>query len=141
MDQSAKPVHRRDLVKGAAVAAAAVGASALAGPRTAIASSERAQAAQSASARAQVQGTSRALLSGFAYRHYWGLRKGQWKLTLNSASIRSTSRVFVSAMEGHMGAARYTVHNVVPFNGGVVVWVNIEWGAPIRLYLDYLVVS
>jgi len=80
--------------------------------------------------------------NGFTYHHNWGNRMGQWKLTLNWAAIRADSRVFASISEcGHMGAARYTVHNVVPFNGGVTVWLNIEWGSPIPLCINYLIAN
>jgi hypothetical protein len=40
-----------------------------------------------------------------------------------------------------LGAARYTLHNVAPRAGGVDIWVNIEWGSDIPLYVDYLVVN
>jgi len=85
--------------------------------------------------------------TGFTYRHDWGNRRGQWKLYLNWGSVNANSRVFVAIAEGgtgtskHMGAARYTLHNVVPYNNGVAIWVNIEWGSNIRIYVDYLVVN
>lgn len=85
--------------------------------------------------------------TGFTYRHDWGNRRGQWRLFLNWGSVNANSRVFVAIAEGgtgtakHMGAARYTLHNVVPYNNGVAVWVNIEWSSNIRLYVDYLVVN
>ena len=86
--------------------------------------------------------------NGFTYRHDWGNRHGQWKLTLNWGAINRNSRVFVSASEfgggnqsPFVGAARYTVHNVAPFDGGVTVWINIEWGADIRVQLSYLIVN
>jgi len=79
---------------------------------------------------------------GFTYRHNWGLRNNQWKLTLNWAGvITANTRVFVAISEGHVGAARYTVHNVVPENGRVTIWLNIEWGSPIQLFADYLIVN
>ncbi len=86
--------------------------------------------------------------TGFTYRHDWGNKHGQWKLTLNWGAITHNSRVFVSTSEfgggaqvPFVGAARYTVHNVAPFDGGVVVWINIEWGSDIRVQLSYLVVN
>jgi hypothetical protein len=85
---------------------------------------------------------------GFTYRHDWGERHGNWKLTLNWNAISCHSRVFVSASEfgggnqcGLTGGARYTVHNVSPQNGSVTVWVNIEWDSDIQLHLDYLVIN
>lgn len=79
--------------------------------------------------------------NGFTYRHNWGPRNNQWKLRLNSASINTNTRVFVSISEGHLGAARYTLHNVVPENGSVTIWTNIEWGSPIQLLADYLIIN
>lgn len=83
--------------------------------------------------------------TGFCYRHDWGDRNGQWKLTLNWASITRDSKVFVAIGEGaagggkFVGAAKYTVHNIAPTDGSVTIWVNIEWSSPIRLYADYFV--
>lgn len=86
--------------------------------------------------------------TGFTYRHDWGNKHGQWKLNLNWPAVNCNSRVFVSASEfgggnqcGFTGAARYTVHNVSPFAGGVTVWLEIEWNSDIRVHLDYLVVN
>lgn len=93
-------------------------------------------------------GTNVQAVNGFTYRQDWGNRRGQWKLTLNSSAISNQSKVLVSICEwdgvsgqGFVGAARYTVHNVAPFNGGVTVWINIEWSADIRIRMDYLVVN
>jgi hypothetical protein len=85
--------------------------------------------------------------TGITYRHDWGDRNGQFKLNLNWSAVRATSRVFVSIGEGapgggkHMGSARYTLHNVTMQNGVVSIWINIEWGSPIRLAVDYLIVN
>ncbi len=84
---------------------------------------------------------------GFTYRHDWGDKNGQWKLTLNWPQIQASSRVFAAAGECRagggnlMGAARYTVHNVVPKRNGIGVWLNIEWREPIRVCVDYFVVN
>lgn len=88
--------------------------------------------------------------TGFTYRHDWGNKRGQWKLPLNWGAVNPRSRVFVAIGEGaaggpdggkFLGAARYTVHNVAPRAGGVDIWVNIEWGSDIRIYVDYLVIN
>ena len=88
--------------------------------------------------------------SGFTYRHNWGPRRGQWTLRLNIGSTNARSRVMVSIGEGaaggpdagkFIGAARFTLHNVAPRAGGVDVWVNVEWGADIPLYIDYLIIN
>jgi hypothetical protein len=87
---------------------------------------------------------------GFTYRHNWGARRGQWVLRLNWAAVNPRSRVFVAIGEGagsgpddgkFIGSARYTLHNVAPRAGGVDIWINIEWGSDIALYVDYLVVN
>jgi hypothetical protein len=94
------------------------------------------------------EGVGAQAVSGFTYRHDWGNRKGQWKLNLSHGGITNQSRVYVSICEfgggsnqGFIGAAKYTVHNVACYDGGVNVWVNIEWGNDIRLRADYLVVN
>lgn len=85
--------------------------------------------------------------TGFSYRHDWGDQKGQRILNLNWGSVNRNSRVFVAIGEGapgggkFIGNARFTLHNVAPKDGQVSIWVNIEWGEPIRLYVDYLVIN
>lgn len=88
--------------------------------------------------------------NGFSYRHNWGARRGQWTLRLNIGGATPRSRVLVAVGEGaaggpdngkFIGAARFTVHNVAPRAGGVDIWVNIEWGADIPLYVDYLIIN
>ena len=88
--------------------------------------------------------------NGFTYRHDWGNKHGSWKLNLNWAAVTANSRVFVAIGEGlpggppagkFIGDARYTLMNVAPANGHVSIWVNIDWGSDIRLYVDYLVVT
>ncbi len=88
--------------------------------------------------------------SGFTYRHDWGNKHGQWTLRLNLSGVTPRSRVFVAIGEGaaggpdggkFIGGARYTVHNVAPRNGGVDIWINIEWSSDLRIYADYLVVN
>lgn len=68
--------------------------------------------------------------------------------TCNDWRINSNSRVFASLSEysyagpysgRFMGAARMTVHNVVPFNGGVTVWTDVEWGSALNVRMDLLV--
>ncbi len=77
----------------------------------------------------------------YSYKINWGNYKGTVKSTLYWSVISSSSRVFVSCSEGHLGSAKYTVHNVVPENGRVKVWHQIDWGNPIKLSCDYLVVN
>jgi hypothetical protein len=86
-------------------------------------------------------------VNGFTHRQDWGNLNGQKMLPLNWGAVNCNSRVFVSISEwdlnqcGLVGAARYTVHNVAARNGGVNVWVNIEWDNPIRIRADYLVIN
>jgi plasmid maintenance system killer protein len=84
----------------------------------------------------------RAQLTGpVAYRHYWGAKNGQWRLHLSWGGMSAANQVYVAIHEGNfIGGARYTLHNVAPYNGGVSIWVNIEWSSPINLYADYYVV-
>jgi hypothetical protein len=86
--------------------------------------------------------------SGFTFRIDWGNKHGHWNLRLNSSAITKDSRVFCSASEfgggdqaDFIGAARYTVHNVAPQDGHVDIWLEVEWGADIRVHVDYLVVN
>jgi hypothetical protein len=85
--------------------------------------------------------------TGFTYRHDWGYRNGQWRLHLNWCALNRNSRVFVEIGEcdaaggKFIGGARYTVHNVAPNHCVVSSWVNIEWGSPIRVCADYLVIN
>lgn len=90
-------------------------------------------------------GTSYGNLTGYSYRHDWGYRNGKQKLTLNWCAITATSKVFVSISEADaygnpfVGDARFTVHNVAPGNCKVTIRVNIEWGTPIHLVANYIV--
>lgn len=85
--------------------------------------------------------------NGFTWKQDWGNLNGQRILPLNWSAVNCNSRVFVSICEfdlnqcGFIGAARYTVHNVAARNGGIDVWINIEWDTPIRIRVDYLVIN
>ena len=39
-----------------------------------------------------------------------------------------------------VGGAKFTVHNVSPSTDLVVVWLTVEWDAPLPIISDYLVV-
>jgi len=77
----------------------------------------------------------------YVYRAYFGKFKGTRVYRLSWSIITKTSHVFVEATEGHMGAAPYTVHNVDPQDGFVEVRLTVDWGSPIDVYIDYLVIN
>lgn len=88
--------------------------------------------------------------SGVTYRHDWGNLRGQQTLRLNWGVVNARTKVFVAIGEGaaggpdggkFIGSARYTLHNVAPRDGGVDIWVNIEWASNIRIYVDYLAIN
>lgn len=88
--------------------------------------------------------------TGFTYRHDWGNFNHAWILTLNWSAVNARSRVFVAIAEGaaggpdggkFIGAAKFSLFNVAPSDGQVAIWVDIDWGNPIRLYVDYLVIN
>lgn len=81
------------------------------------------------------------LLNGFTYKVYWGRWHGQHVLSLYWGVVTPQSHVFVSISEGGIGAARFTVHNVVALSGRIDFWVNIEWDSDINLYVDFLVIN
>lgn len=78
-----------------------------------------------------------------------GNKCGQWRLNLTwSGVINCNSRVFVSCSEfnrangcAFIGAVRYTVHNVSPYNDSVNVWVEISWDSDIPIRLDYSIIN
>jgi len=79
-----------------------------------------------------------------ATRINWGNRNGCWNLTLFRADINRDTVVMASAHEGYpgfIGAAKYTVNNVAPFDGGVSAQVCVAWAAPISVFVDYVIVQ
>lgn len=77
----------------------------------------------------------------YGWTHNAGSYKGKKLIRYRSKYITQTSIVLVSASEGyygnrHMGAAKFTVHNVVPKNGYVDIWVEIDWHDLLPLALD-----
>ncbi|MGB8701606.1 MAG: hypothetical protein WCD18_19500, partial [Thermosynechococcaceae cyanobacterium] len=83
----------------------------------------------------------------FIYKHDWGLRNGQWRLTLNWDLIQPSSHVHVAVSEcdasgnSFVAGAKFTVHNIAPITNGVTILTNIEWNEPIRLCADYFIVN
>lgn len=64
-----------------------------------------------------------------------------WRINSNSRVFASLSEYAYTGPNGgrFMGGARMTVHNIVPFNGGVTVWTDVEWGSPLNVRLDLLI--
>ncbi len=65
----------------------------------------------------------------------------------NDSRINANSRAFIALSEyssngptdRFIGAARMTVHNIRPFNGGLEAWVDVEWGSPLNVRMDILI--
>ncbi len=88
-------------------------------------------------------GPEEAIISGtmLAYRHNWGAMNGVRVLRLNWAEIMPDSLVLASVSEGGMmGDAHFILYNVVPRSGGVDIRVNVAWGSPIALRVDYFAI-
>jgi len=74
---------------------------------------------------------------------------GTVRLNINCPVIHANSNVMLSISEfsnvanpagsRFVGSARYTVCNISPREGGVVVWVEINWASPINIFLGLLV--
>jgi hypothetical protein len=44
-----------------------------------------------------------------------------------------------SRVDRFMGAAKMRAYNISPYNGGVVIWTEVTWTAPLNVVLDILV--
>ncbi len=63
-----------------------------------------------------------------------------------NGAINANSRVFVNISEystdpqhRFIGAARMSIYNIAPFNGGFLAWVEINWPNPLNLRFDVFV--
>lgn len=69
---------------------------------------------------------------------------GQVILNATSSAFTPGTRVVASIVEIDnagiplIGAARMTIHNVRPYQGGVQVWANIEWNSNLRVRVSYI---
>ncbi|HEX2317292.1 MAG TPA: hypothetical protein VHJ17_26325 [Thermomonospora sp.] len=69
--------------------------------------------------------------------------RGQVILNATSGVFTPSTRVTASIVEvdggnvPFIGSARLTIHNVQPYQGGVRVWVNIEWSSNLRVRVSY----
>ena len=94
--------------------------------------------------KAQLFGT----LSGLAFRYEgWPSLHGTPTFRFNSPSIHAGSHVYISASEvdnagnRFLGDASYLVRNVVVHEGSVEFRLSIDWGSPLRVSTDILVVN
>ena len=88
-------------------------------------------------------------LSGASFSGYCAYRFNGSHVIINCNDYRinPNSRVFLSISEystlpwanRFIGAARMTIHNVSPHQGGVSAWVDVEWGYPLNVRVDVLV--
>lgn len=78
----------------------------------------------------------------FTYRGY-----GVVNLNCGNANIHANSRVVAAISEYNtdpqqnrfVGAATMQVYNVAPYNGGVVIRLNIGWNSPLNARIDVMV--
>jgi hypothetical protein len=92
----------------------------------------------------------------YAYRHRFPIaRRGWCRLNLAWDDITCKSIVFASASEypadertipedylcNHYGDARYTIHNITTYDGGVSVRLHVDWDSPLGISVDYLVIN
>jgi hypothetical protein len=80
----------------------------------------------------------------------WGQAHGDVVFRLNWGVVNAGNAVFVAIGEGaaggptagkFIGGAKFTLFNVAPRDGGVDIWININWGSDLRIYVDYQTVS
>jgi hypothetical protein len=72
---------------------------------------------------------------------------GTYNLFCNWSRINANSHVVAAISEyangdpadRFIGDAQMTVHNIAPYNGGVEVQVDVNWGSPLNVRLDLLV--
>lgn len=79
----------------------------------------------------------------------WGLWRGNGATNLNitSSGIHANSRVFASISEYNTdpnlnrfsGNAYLFIYSVSPYNGGVVVKLNVGWNTPLNICVSLLV--
>ena len=88
-----------------------------------------------------------ASLTTGVYATYKG--HGSFVIRINWGGIHAGSSVMISISEysntanpagsRFIGAAKYAVNNISPFEGGVNVWVDVSWPNPINIYFDILI--
>lgn len=85
-------------------------------------------------------------------RIHWGRHNGRVKCTFRSRFIDPFSIVLVTASEGDnndntnpnfrfVGDANIRVENISPFTGGVVFIISVDWGEPLSIYTDIVILD
>ena len=89
-----------------------------------------------------------------SYYHFnYGLHNGTQVYNFSWDIINPRSCVVITASQGRepfedghidlssdsprrfIGDARYTVHNIAPYDGGVTFCIEIEWGSPLNTWV------
>ncbi len=85
-------------------------------------------------------------------RVFWGQFNGTVTCTLNDNDINHQSVVFAAVSEGDagnttqspqrfLGSAPMRVENIAPFDGGVVLRLQIDWGSPLNVWTDIFILD
>jgi hypothetical protein len=85
-------------------------------------------------------------------RWFLGHWNGRLNCTFSWGAINHQSVVLVSASEGRdpvntqaperfIGAADVTVKNIAPFDGGVGFVLGVDWGSPLPIWADIVVLD
>ena len=88
-------------------------------------------------------------LSPYSYSAYCAYHYNGSGVIINCSDrrINANSRVVASISEystdprlnRFIGAARMTVHNLSPYNGGFRAWTDVEWPWPLNVRVDFFV--
>lgn len=86
------------------------------------------------------------------FRRYWGRQNGRVKCRFRSRFIRSGSIVLITVSEGDegntsnpnfrfVGDANIRVENISPIFGEVWFIVSVDWGEPIPIWTDIVILD
>lgn len=85
---------------------------------------------------------------GSSFSTYYTWRgNGGVKLNCGNGSINSNSRVVAAISEYNtdptqnrfIGSASMQIYNVAPYNGGVVIWLYVNWNNPLNVRVNLLI--
>ena len=120
-------------------------------PQTAAGNPKHEQGSEQALARPSDGGPAGAAgaLGAGSFTTFWTWRGNgvHTAVRFNHGAINANSRVFVALSEFNsdaqinrfIGAAKMTVSNIAPFNGGFFAWVEVAWNTPLNVRFDVLV--